>query len=157
MRHPISTVVDDLLVAVILALLSVTGAKWIAPPGPVTTMSAAAHSDAGADGWNPLIDGDPPIAWPCNADLDVVVNLSRAPEERRAQLLDDIDTSLEHITAASPYQLRRTYDLAVIPTEATLDEVATAAGAEIVIAVDDSSRLDATDLLSPNAYGTGGL
>lgn len=155
MRRPIPTVVDDVLVGLGLVLLSVAGAFWIAPPGPVPT--ASANAPAGDGGWKPLIDGDPPIAWPCNAELDVAINLARVPEAQRLQLVDDIDAGLEHITAGSPYRLRRTYDLAVIPTEDTLADVAAAAGAEIVIAVDDSTQPDATDLLSPGAYGTGGL
>lgn len=155
MRHPIPTVVDDVLVGLGLVLLSITGALWIAPPGPVSTASAVAPTGEGD--WKPLIDADPPIAWPCNADLDVAINLSRVPVAQRPQLVNDIDASLEHITAASPYRLRRTHDVAVIPTEDTLADVAAPAGVEIVIAVDDSTRSDATDLLSPGAYGTGGL
>lgn len=138
MRRPIPTVVDDVLVGLGLVLLSIAGALWIAPPGPVPT--AFANAPTGDGGWKPLIDGDPPIAWPRNAELDVAITLARVPEAQRPQLVNDIDASLEHITAASPYQLRRTYDLAIIPTEDTLADVAAAVVAENVIAVDDSKH-----------------
>lgn len=154
MRRTIPAVLDDVLVALSVVLMSIVGVLWISPPGPLQTASARTIAVHG--GWKPLIEAEPPITWPCDMALDVAVNLSHVPEAQRTQLIDDIDASLEHISTASPYKLRRNFDLAVMPTTSTLDEIA-ATGAEIILAVEDSARPDSSDLLSPDAYGTGGL
>ena len=154
MRRTISAVLDDVLVSLSVVLASIVGVLWISPPGPL--QNASARSVVVHGGWKPLIEAEPPITWPCDMGLDVAVNLSLVPEAQRAQLIDDIDASLEHISAASPYQMRRTFDLAVMPTTSTLDEIA-ATGVEIILAVEDSARPDSRDLLSPDSYGSGGL
>jgi hypothetical protein len=127
----------------------------IAPPGPVNGGGAGASGSA--SGYVPLIDGDPPITWPCNAELDVAVHLDQVPAAQRHGLLNDIDISLRQITAGSPYRLTRTSPVTVIPTNDTLASVAANADADLIIAVDDHTRPDATDLLTPGTWGTGGL
>jgi hypothetical protein len=150
LRH----VIDDLILIANAVGLVALAVLWIGSQGAAGSQSFAAS--ASVSGYTALSDGNPPITWPCNAELDVAVNLDRVPEPHRRRVIDDIDVSLAEITAASPHRLTRTRTITKIPTEDSLASIAAATGAALVIAVDDHTRPDATDLLSPDAYGTGG-
>lgn len=155
MRLTRRDIIDTVVIGAGVLVASAIGSLCITSTRPVSSVTSDASGRA--FGYVPLIAGEPLITWPCNADLDVAVNLDQVPVSQRPDLLADIDASLDTITAASPYRLERTRMITVIPTEETLALTAGAAGVDLVIAVDDQTRPDATDLLTPGTYGTGGL
>lgn len=154
MHRTLHRLLDDLICAVSVAGIAVVAFLWMSAPTSPGWGSVA--STAGVSGYAALTDHSPPITWPCNAELKVAVHLERVPEPQRQRVLDDIDTSLFAISAASPYRLLRTRTLTEIPNGANLHSIATAAGVDLVIAVDDHTRPRSTDLLSAGSYGTGG-
>ncbi|MDA2989569.1 MAG: matrixin family metalloprotease [Actinomycetota bacterium] len=154
MRRTLRGLADDLIFGVSVAGLVVIAVVWVGARTSFESRSFA--SSAGVSGYTALAHRDPPTTWPCNAELEVAVHLGRVPEPQRQRLLDDIDTSLSAITAASPYTLVRTRSLTEIPNGANLQAVAIAAGVDLVIAVDDHTKPQSTDLLTPGSYGTGG-
>jgi hypothetical protein len=145
---------DDLVLVANAAGLVALSVTWIGGQDSIDAHAFAASSNV--SGYTALSGGEPLITWPCNAELDVAVHIDRVPEPHRQRVVDDIDASLASITAASPYRLTRTHTITEIPTEETLASLAAVAGADLVIAVDDHTRPGTTDLLSPDAYGTGG-
>jgi len=97
---------------------------------------------------NPL-----PVAWPCNATLEVAVDMGVIPPTQRPVVLADLEFAFDTIAAQTPYSLVVTHLIESATSHNDLGDFLDGYGADLLITFVFPGQ---SDLLSPNSLGTGG-
>lgn len=97
---------------------------------------------------NPL-----PVAWPCNATLEVVVDLGEVDPAERLTVLTDLQFAFDTIADQTPYSLVVTHLVESTSSLRDLGDILDGYGADLLVTFVVPGQ---SDLLSPRSLGTGG-
>lgn len=97
---------------------------------------------------NPL-----PVTWPCNATLEVAVDMGVIHPSEQPIVLADLEFAFDVLAEHTPYSLTITDVIESTATQASLGEILDVYGADLLVKFALPGQ---NDLLSPQSLGTGG-
>jgi hypothetical protein len=116
--------------------------------------SSSREVNPGGDPFRFLKGGPVPVAWPCNAILDAVVDMSEIHLTDRTSVIADLEIAFQSLADNSPYTMTIAHVIEGTTTQDGLGDLLDAYDADLLVTF---VRPGQTDLLSPNALGTGGF
>jgi hypothetical protein len=143
--------------AAVLLAAALTIHPYTSPFASMPAQPGESPSHENNPGGNPfrfLKGGPEPVAWPCNAMLEAVIDMSAIHPTDRPSVITDLEIAFESLADNSPYSMTVAHVIEGTTTQGGLGDLLDTYGADLLVTF---VRHGQTDLLSPHAIGTGGF